>query len=776
MATITLSEALSNLEAASKGEDVKSAVIAMFESLSSTDMDVEYLGGQRASHYIETQTIERLKQKISLYFKGYDIEPKSTTNGGSGSVNLIKSGDLYNFLNPMITSLREVAGITKPVETEPGEITYLYTFQDCLTYIYNRVYDSNIGIKKAIESKDSKTTHEHIVIPDTDSVLDYGTWILDIDDHSVDVEPLTITSMDEVHVADENKAFNPITLNYTITSGPLVATLNDTYDPADKGWDAFDSVIVKVPVKNPNSSSSSSSSSSDKNLKLTDLVVTENGEYAASSDGADGYSSVNTENVNNLWIDPNKRFTVKFEVNGEIVQTVPDVAPGESVEYEGNTPVHPYTGDYWIFDGWDPMPIRVYGDITCVAMFTRWTGAPVINGVSKIPGGYRTESWEEIAETGGSQANVGDIKTLYVPNMGYIRMQKVNTSEAGATSVWLSMDAFYSKTNAFPGLYSAKIDDSKPIDWNNWTVRKWLNEDFLNMLPECLQNHIVNMDKIQIVTDGANQNNILLGSSKCKIWIPSITELNFYAPGETIKANGIEFEIRRDANTQVYSPFQYLTGGGSGNLWGKGMARPSRQNGASWNTLMEGIKGTSYTPGEFTLQHKLICVLPHRSDAKYMFYNTDTSTWVEASNFDQLSWDDKLAQYDRYYYYSSGTQYPPSEENPNNYDTIPEFDTKAMYVDYPDELPTISHYSGFGLDAASFVNGGGIISYMFPCQILRDIWPYRSTFWATESPSSGMGSRTSMPIPGFSFPVTGGVSHMGIDANNMPFRIGFGLK
>ena len=179
MATAALNEAITNLEAAAKGEDVKAAVIALIEALSSADLDVEYLGGQKASHYIEKQTIERLRQQILLYFKGYDKEPAPTTGSGSGSVNLIKSGDLYEFLNPIIVKLRAIAGMT-----DPEEVKQLNTIQACLTYIYNRVYESTIGIKQAIESQDSKVTHEHIVIPDTDSFLDYGKWIIDIDDHS----------------------------------------------------------------------------------------------------------------------------------------------------------------------------------------------------------------------------------------------------------------------------------------------------------------------------------------------------------------------------------------------------------------------------------------------------------------------------------------------------------------------------------------------------------------------------------------------------------------
>ena len=771
MATAALNEAITNLEAAAKGEDVKAAVIALIEALSSADLDVEYLGGQKASHYIEKQTIERLRQQILLYFKGYDKEPAPTTGSGSGSVNLIKSGDLYEFLNPIIVKLRAIAGMT-----DPEEVKQLNTIQACLTYIYNRVYESTIGIKQAIESQDSKVTHEHIVIPDTDSFLDYGKWIIDIDDHSLDVEPLEITSIDEEHTAEYGKAYNPINFNYTLKTGPLVAPYNDTYRAEDYGWDAFDSVIVRVPVKNPNSGGSSSSGKGKdgdgSDLKLAELVATDNGEYLASSVNADGYSSVNTENVNNFWVDPNKRFTVKFEVNGEIVQTVTDVVPGSTVEYEGDPPVHPYTGDYWLFDGWDPMPIRVYGDITCVAMFTRWTGKPVINNVAKIPYQYIEDSWEDICKTGGNSYSVGSVKVLYVPNMGYVRMQKVNGSENGATSVWLSMDEFYPNVGAFPGLSSAKIDDSKPLDWGNWTVTKWLNEDFLGMLPECLQNHVVQMPKMQIMTDGVNQNNLLWQAYDCKIWIPSITELNFYSPGETVDANGVQFDIPRSAIS--YSPFQYLTGGGTGNLWGKGMARPSRSNGASWNTLMNGIQPTSTVVSEFYLGHKLICVLPHRSDAKYMFFDPDTQTWTEASNFDQLSWDDKLAQYNRYWYVSDGHEYPPEEDNPNHYDTIPEFDTKAMFFDYPNELPRVSHYNGFGIDAITINNGqeGRAI------QILRDIWPYHSTFWCTEGNLTfSSGSRKGYDLCGpFSFPLTGGVSHMIIGPNHMPFRFGFGIK
>lgn len=718
---LDLETAIKNFEAASTGEDVRARLYELLNILANADINVQYLNGKPQGEYVLHETVNTniIDNLIKLYFKGFDTEPKTP------SVKFIKSKDLDKLFTDVMTKLRGVSGSNTDQTLD--------TIEGYLTYIYNRMYSSDVhvGIKAAIESHDSLShPGEKISIDETVSIMDYDQKILDIDDHSLKVEPLKITELGEhIYTAPEGKAYNPIVTAVPIKTGPLVATENGTYDdPSKYGYDAFSSVVAKVPIENPNSSGSSSgggsgssTSSGERTYNLISKEVTTNGTWNASDEGADAFESFDTTNVREFTVDPDKRFKVEFEVEGEIVKTVEDVVPGSFVNYfdadedhpDGYPmPEHSYVGELYVFNGWEPAPFRVYSDMKCVAQFTRYSGVPVVKTAKTTSLKYYEDNdWEGICESGGLDVPPGSIKVLYLPGIGFIRMQKVTAvgqdsgKESGANSVWVSMDNLpaydYDSHKPYTGCTNGKVDDSKPYTWENSLLRQWLQNDFFDKLPKCLKNHIVPMTKYQIDVDSSGK--MYDGTQTDTIWIPSLKEMNIYAAGELVKESTNDYKMMNSGVT--YSQFSYLMGDGHGNLWGrKDFPAPSRVNGSSWNTLMDNINGES---SEFSYIEKIFCMIPHIKTDHYMYYNQDDDDWYEASDFDQLSWDDKVRVM-RYY----GSKIPPAEKNPKGLPTVPNVDTKALHYDYPNEFFSSGNgYRGFGYYYYSLTSTAGMWSY-----------------------------------------------------------------
>lgn len=751
---LDLETAIKNFEAASTGEDVRARLYELLNILANADINVQYLNGKPQGEYVLHETVNTniIDNLIKLYFKGYDTEPKTP------SVKFIKSKDLDKLFTEVMTKLRGVSGSNTDQTLD--------TIEGYLTYIYNRMYSSDVhvGIKAAIESHDSLShPGEKISIDETVSIMDYDQKILDIDDHSLKVEPLKITELGEhIYTAPEGKAYNPIVTAVPIKTGPLVATENGTYDdPSKYGYDAFSSVVARVPIENPNSSGSSSSggsgsstSSGERTYNLISKEVTTNGTWNASDEGADAFESFDTTNVREFTVDPDKRFKVEFEVEGEIVKTVEDVVPGSFVNYfdadddhpDGYPmPEHSYVGELYVFNGWEPAPFRVYSDMKCVAQFTRYSGVPLVKTAKTTSLKYYEDNdWEGICESGGLDVPKGAIKVLYLPGMGFIRMQKVTAvgqdsgKESGANSVWVAMDNLpaYDSGSPYTGCTNGKVDDSKPYTWENSLLRQWLQNDFFDKLPKCLKNHIVSMTKYQIDVDSNGE--MYDGTQTDTIWIPSLKELNFYSSGEKVKESTNDYKMMNSGVT--YSQFSYLMGDGHGNLWGrKNFPAPSRVNGSSWNTLLDNIQGDTL---ELSFREKLFCMMPHIQSEHYIFYNEDDNDWYEASDFDQLSWDDKVRVRRNWW------RDVPAEKNPKGLPYVPNLDLKALGYDYPNEFfSTGNGYRGIGYRYVDSHTGSGMSTHDSAyCTLLRDAKNINSSF-CTYTYSGWTGSSIGEAFP-----------------------------
>lgn len=702
MATSDLNTAIKNLEAASRGTDVKAAVLALLEALTTVDLDAKYLNNKESKHYVFMETIERYERLKTVPFNSLSnasSEPKEPPAPG-----LMKGGDLYNFFQPIIEKLKAIAG-----NVEHG--VYDKDIQSLLTYINNRIYDSDqrIGIKSAIENNKSITTGEQIVIPDTASVSDYGDIMMDIDvGANVKVKPLTVDKLDFHKEASKNssgeytEAFNPITVNVPLKLGqltPTIANVNGTYDANKYGFDAWESASAHVEVENPNSSGSSSGSSggsssgkrgagtsTDDNYKLISKEVTANGDYSASSEGADGFSSVDTTKVNTYVIDPDKRFIVTFvDEKGEELDKVEDVVPGSSIPISEwpEAPEHEDTGDIWVFNCWNPEPVNILCDMTCQAEYSRAIGAPLVHS-TKIQGSYIDASWDEICSDGGASVKEGGIKPLFMPMIGYIRFKKVAKAESTANSVWMAIDAIGGSNvrsesiPLIPTNITGVIDDSKVFSWDNSVCKQWLNSTFIeHFLPQCIQDHLANMQKFHIHTDDG-ETFVWHGSDGNKIWPASIGELDFYRQGEKPEEFNMDCKLGKIVNKYKGPYFQqafgseYLAPGINGSFY----------------AMMRGMNIEGYT--DASIREKIECMLPHMNNEQYVHIDRNTGDKTVTTNFDQLGPADKVYQLRNF-----------GEAGDLGY-AIPSYDLNKIECDYINDIPFFGaeKYDWTGLDLA----------------------------------------------------------------------------
>lgn len=750
-----LNTAIDNFEAASKGTDVKAALIALLETLSILDVDVDFLNKQGLEYYVLQETINSYEYSKLAPFRGLTNSPVDPENP---SPALMTGGNLYNFFTPILNKLRAFAGLEEH-EIHAGDI------QALLTYIHEYIYDSNVGIKSAIESNKSKITGDNIVIPDTESLMDYGNRILEIDKGSpLDVSPLKVDKLEGTYTAEAGKAFNPIVVDVPLKIGVLDAPLNDTYDAREKGYDVWGSVIAHVPVEDPNKTGSGSGSSTgkkgdgtgtDSKYNLVDKVVNSNGEYSASSEEppADGYSSIDTTGVSNYYVDPNKRYEVIFQDhNGKELKRIPDVQAGTSVprsEWPA-APTHEATGDIWVFDCWNPQPIYVLGNMTCVAKFSRYQGPPVIH-TSSTPGNYVTESWEEICSSYGTNVPVGAIKPLFIPGAGFIRMKKVNNVESDASSVWMSMDRIGDNNSPngnvpFTNAYDDLIDSTKIYSWENSLGRQWLNSTFISdFLPECLQETITYMNKYHVHTDDGTH--FKWHNTRDRIWPLSIQELGYYWKGENLDEWGIDCPNFGDNGFTYCGPY-FQEHFGSNSL--------TRATNSSWYSIFRNMNIQGYPNA--SIREKLECMLPHHNDEEFTYYDPDTGDSSVLKNFDILSAAEKINQLHHY--------------------SLPMYDL-AKFMDYQNDIPKFGgKYNPSGYDYLDFSDReSGRVSSV----VLRDSAPQRGGYgylFSTNICTFGWNDGASRDLP-----MIGELGYMRSDhffrdiisTQNIDYAICFGL-
>ena len=175
---------------------------------------------------------------------------------------------------------------------------------------------------------------------------------------------------------------------------------------------------------------------------------------------------------------------------------------------------------------------------------------------------FKDDSWEEIADnikTENSEVyKVGDEKEVEIDGVNYtVRVANNSTpaecltdgfSQTACGFVVEFVDIVENKTNIFPS-----IDES---NWKSGEMRTYLNNDFLNKLPEDLRNNII--DTLVITGHGSNDDadfettdKIYLLSAK-EVWNGSGTtakdkqrQLDYYASKKVLNNQNASYAIKK---------------------------------------------------------------------------------------------------------------------------------------------------------------------------------------------------------------------------------------
>ena len=301
----------------------------------------------------------------------------------------------------------------------------------------------------------------------------------------------------------------------------LEVTENGEYEEDNK---AYTKVIVDV----------------EANELLTEKYISDNGTYTALLDGYDGFSSV----VVNIPGGSGGPYTVQFvNTDGTVLSTVTDVPHGGSADPGITSAPTDGTGRYWI--GWNPYPLNVRSNMTCVAKYADYGVSP-----QEI-----TDSWATIAANGGGNYKIGDFKTLSLGqytyedvtyDLGDLVMQKVYAGEGGSVSTWVSM-------NVLRGMYTYGPVTIEPDgDWlwqNSWLRTTLCFHVLLEAFPAELRRHLFAVTKY---TRGLNvvgyvTSNVGNAATQDLIWVPSSKEL-----GDTW-SDFLTYESKAPVYSRIYS-------------------------------------------------------------------------------------------------------------------------------------------------------------------------------------------------------------------------------
>lgn len=525
----TISEAIGDLEKASNGEEVRQALIDLIDTMNTIGGDTELLAMHNQQYYVLEKEFKAFEDEINMWLQ-FDKVPTRK------SLNLMKNKDQTAYFVDILKKLKKLNGDTKGNydEAPPSEIGN--DIQEALNAAHN-----------TFEAIESAIGRQGVTVPDTDSVLDYGKRISQINKTTVDVQPYIVTvngtEVEETRdpeTREITKAYTPVTVQLELNGWSDTIRANGRYT-VPEGYDGWENVIVDIDNSGSKTSGGGSSGgggsssggskkkgaiSDDVTYNLSGADIRENTTVKASDYGVDAFDSATVAVTDYEFED--KTFKVTFTSEGEQLGEPVEVKMGDSAYYIGETPVYSKDDEFYYFSGWEPNPNCVVTDMTCEAQFNIWNP----NGGSPISTNYRylNSTWDEIIS--GSLGELGDIKILKLTDGRIFRMRKISKSGEGANSVWMSMEAlrcdwFYDYT------HYQSLDTISWADSQN-AARNYLKGEFLSLIPENVRSHIVQMDKECLVAHaGLNSWTFTWENSKETIWPLGMVELNYLGASDT---------------------------------------------------------------------------------------------------------------------------------------------------------------------------------------------------------------------------------------------------
>lgn len=256
--------------------------------------------------------------------------------------------------------------------------------------------------------------------------------------------------------------------------------------------------------------------------------IREDGIYHASDDGVDAYDVVVVNK------DVGQPHTVIFyDKDGSTIlktqMNVPYHGYASCTILDGTF----YNGQY--FKGQNPQPVNVIQDLECYPIYGDYIITPeeIQDDQETICGkkgaGYPLGSHkalvlanEIIPSIDVRNAVTGETITVPSKTCSFAQhMYKVAEGEDGSTSTWLSYGNFTVNDNSgMPASYGNVVNNTSDT-WGTSMLKQWLEGAVFQILPQCIQDNIITVDKVsQILLQG----NFIDASYPSKLWIPSARE------------------------------------------------------------------------------------------------------------------------------------------------------------------------------------------------------------------------------------------------------------
>lgn len=582
---------LNIINTATKGEDVRDAIIALLEMANTGVTDAYTLNGHPASDFALQSDMDTI---LPL-----DNAPRQ------GGTHPVGSGDLYDYFyssDGIITALNKVLE-----DYSEGTIA-------------NKIYQLGQIRKDIREAINIKDKH----VDPYDAFNTYADKIKDIaQSPNIDTTTLNVTDNGE-YEADEGEAYKTVNVDVSKHLKTKKITTNGTYKAEDD--DAYGYKEVEVELST--GSSGSGAALITKSIDASNLPDTpESKTYKAKDDseGALGYSEVTVDVSGKLApkeyeIDPfsfeeetikasdddlygwtqikiisktgTGPFTVEFWQDDTKIESVTVNNPGGSATCTKMSSIVPPTGQ--VFAGWEPKPVNVMHNMKCYATF-RDEEEHSSEHESPL-------SWGEIADDKGASMLVGEYKILFYPRFiyndieypaGSLCMMKVAggkdangnyyPSENGTTSTFLSVEplkgvatntaaalTYYSKNKTYSQLISREFMGYPDSDLANF-----LNNGFYNGLftrKGSLYNYtadiasaIHDVEKCSVVYVNEGDEFSYTKTSNELIWIPSLYEMrnyNYMPSYVTPEAWGTNYKIVTDGVIYPSGHSQSVAGSG----------------------------------------------------------------------------------------------------------------------------------------------------------------------------------------------------------------------
>lgn len=393
------------IEAAYKGKEIKDAIVSALDKVNTNEGTARFLDGHGPSEFLSQ---EELNSILPL-----DNEPMPDSG------KAISSGKIYSYLDKMSKAVDDVNGSDSSSSSSES-------IKDKLEYLN----ETKRAIRKELIDKGIE------VDPDRDSFRSYAEKIGQIEmESNLAVEPLEITE-NGTYEAEDGYAYNPVIANVAFDLVPKTITKNGTYKAENEGHDGYSEVdvtassalITKTVAGSdfPDEIETLEFKAADEGgdtigytqvdidvsdkVEETKTIILEHdatGEelvYNASDDHVYGYGKVEI-----LLHDTSQFFTVKFMSDGEVVYEEDHVEKGSSCSYKGRT----LEKEGYVFSGWNPQPINIERNLTCVAKWVKDEEAQKAAGGSS--GGGQTiggMNWADV-QAHPDRINTGDKKLIY---------------------------------------------------------------------------------------------------------------------------------------------------------------------------------------------------------------------------------------------------------------------------------------------------------------------------------------------------------------------------